>query len=92
MLLKKCRTNLILVECLVTIPGRATTAPSPWKKWTGGAARLYVHGLGLKFPAFHDNLITVACTNKGVFGRNCPTPPGLVLEGGGIETDGRVRC
>lgn len=46
------------------------------------------NGWGLKFPANKDNLITQTLSKKGVF-----TVPvqhgGLVLEGGGIESDGQ---
>ena len=46
-------------------------------------------GWGLKFPAFHDNLITGRLHGKGVFGQLPLRRPGLALEGGGIETDGQ---
>ncbi len=45
------------------------------------------NGWGLKFPADKDNLITGAMQRYGVF--NAPVRHGgLVLEGGGIESDG----
>ena len=45
------------------------------------------NGWGLKFPADKDNLITGAMQQAGVF--NAPVRHGgLVLEGGGIESDG----
>lgn len=47
------------------------------------------NGWGLKFPAYLDNLITAGLHSRGVFG-NCPLQPGgIVLEGGGIESDGQ---
>lgn len=47
------------------------------------------NGWGLKFPAFLDNQLTAGLREQGVFG-NCPVlPGGMVLEGGGIETDGQ---
>lgn len=45
------------------------------------------NGWGLKFPANKDNLITRALFNKGVFNATLQHG-GLVLEGGGIESDG----
>ena len=47
------------------------------------------NGWGLKFPAFHDNLITGRLHEQGVFGTLPLRRPGLVLEGGGIESDGQ---
>ncbi|MEZ4992231.1 MAG: agmatine deiminase family protein [Saprospiraceae bacterium] len=47
------------------------------------------NGWGLKFPADQDNQITSRLQKRGVFGA-CPvTPGGIVLEGGGIESDGQ---
>jgi agmatine deiminase len=46
------------------------------------------NGWGLKFPADKDNGITRALCNKGVF-RAKLRPGGLVLEGGGLESDGQ---
>jgi agmatine deiminase len=45
------------------------------------------NGWGLKFPADQDNLLTMRLYNKGVFNADIK-PGGLVLEGGGIESDG----
>lgn len=45
------------------------------------------NGWGLKFPAFYDNLITTALGQKGVF-KTKLKHGGIVLEGGGIESDG----
>ncbi len=45
------------------------------------------NGWGLKFPAYHDNLITSRLKSIGVL-RTLTRPGGLVLEGGGIESDG----
>lgn len=45
------------------------------------------NGWGLKFPANFDNLITKKIKEQGVFAPKVNTI-GLVLEGGGIETDG----
>lgn len=47
------------------------------------------NGWGLKFPADKDNLITGILHQMGVFGATPLLKPGLVLEGGGIESDGR---
>ncbi|MCB0571570.1 MAG: agmatine deiminase family protein, partial [Phaeodactylibacter sp.] len=47
------------------------------------------NGWGLKFPAFHDNLITGRLYEQGVFGSWPLRRPGMVLEGGGIESDGQ---
>lgn len=46
-------------------------------------------GWGLKFPAFHDNLITGCLHEQGIFGQLPLRRLGLVLEGGGIESDGK---
>lgn len=45
------------------------------------------NGWGLKFPADKDNLITRRLYNKGVFHSEI-RHGGIVLEGGGIESDG----
>ncbi|MEZ5300098.1 MAG: agmatine deiminase family protein [Verrucomicrobiales bacterium] len=45
-------------------------------------------GWGLKFPAFLDNLVSRRLHEQGVFGAVPMRRPGLVLEGGGIESDG----
>jgi len=47
------------------------------------------NGWGLKFAADKDNLITAGLLQKGVFGDTPLRKGGLVLEGGGIESDGR---
>jgi agmatine/peptidylarginine deiminase len=46
------------------------------------------NGWGLKYPADKDNLITRHLYNKGVFDTGIEHA-GLVLEGGGIESDGQ---
>ncbi len=46
------------------------------------------NGWGLKFPAAKDNLITRSLYNIGVL-HGAIQPGGLVLEGGGIESDGQ---
>jgi agmatine deiminase len=46
------------------------------------------NGWGLKFPADRDNLITRCLSNKGAFNADI-RHGGLVLEGGGIESDGQ---
>lgn len=45
------------------------------------------NGWGLKFPADQDNLLTRRLYNKGIFKADI-RHGGLVLEGGGIESDG----
>jgi agmatine deiminase len=45
------------------------------------------NGWGLKFPANEDNLITGRLFEQGVFQTKCQHG-GMVLEGGGIESDG----
>lgn len=47
------------------------------------------NGWGLKFAADKDNLITAGLWQKGFFGDTPLRKGGLVLEGGGIESDGR---
>jgi len=47
------------------------------------------NGWGLKFPADKDNLITGKLYERGIFKVKKLRQPGLVLEGGGIESDGR---
>jgi agmatine deiminase len=46
------------------------------------------NGWGLKFPAHHDNLITSRLAELGIFQAN-HQHGGLVLEGGGLESDGQ---
>lgn len=82
--------RLLLVEC----PSNDT-----WARDHGGVSifddglpvvlDFMFNGWGLKFPAFRDNLITGRLHQQGVFGKTRLERPGLVLEGGGIETDGR---
>ena len=91
MLLKNAvQKNLILVEC----PSNDT-----WARDHGAITieengqwvllDFMFNGWGLKFPAFHDNLITGRLHEQGVFGTLPLRRPGLVLEGGGIESDGQ---
>lgn len=47
------------------------------------------NGWGLKFPADHDNLISSRLYEKNVFDVTRLERPGLVLEGGSIESDGK---
>jgi agmatine deiminase len=46
------------------------------------------NGWGLKFPADKDNLLTQKLYDKGIFKVKKIEKTGLVLEGGGIESDG----
>ncbi len=46
------------------------------------------NGWGLKFAANFDNRITANLTESGVFGECEMRIPGLILEGGSIESDG----
>lgn len=46
------------------------------------------NGWGLKFAADKDNLITGKMWNRGIFNALKHVHPGLVLEGGSIESDG----
>jgi agmatine deiminase len=46
------------------------------------------NGWGLKFPAYRDNRITARLAEKGIF-KAALRPGGIVLEGGGIESDGQ---
>lgn len=81
--------HLILVEC----PSNDT-----WARDHGGIGVLQdgqplvldfmFNGWGLKFPAFRDNLITGCLHRQGVFGDTPLDIPGLILEGGALETDG----
>ncbi len=48
----------------------------------------FFNGWGLKFRADRDNLITRRLCERGVFGVAPCQRPGLVLEGGAIESDG----
>jgi agmatine deiminase len=47
------------------------------------------NGWGLKFAANHDNRITRKLHEAGCFGTAPRRVPGLILEGGSIESDGR---
>jgi agmatine deiminase len=47
------------------------------------------NGWGLKFAANHDNLITGRLAAQGAFGSVPLRHGGIVLEGGGIESDGQ---
>lgn len=47
------------------------------------------NGWGLKFAADKDNLITGELWDKGIYNAKELIHPGLVLEGGSIESDGR---
>jgi len=46
------------------------------------------NGWGLKFPAFHDNQVTRRLHRAGAFGGTVIEMPGLILEGGSIDSDG----
>jgi len=46
------------------------------------------NGWGLKFPADRDNRVSRRLRDQGAFGTTPMETPGLVLEGGSIETDG----
>lgn len=46
------------------------------------------NGWGLKYPAFHDNQITRRLHRAGAFGGTVIEMPGLILEGGSIDSDG----
>ena len=47
------------------------------------------NGWGLKFPADRDNLITSGMWEAGLFKAQKKIWPGMILEGGGIESDGK---
>ncbi len=47
------------------------------------------HGWGLKFPADRDNQVNRQLHHAGAFDANPLRTPGLILEGGSIESDGR---
>lgn len=47
------------------------------------------NGWGLKFAAALDNQVTRTLHEAGAFGETSLRTPGLILEGGGIESDGR---
>jgi agmatine deiminase len=46
------------------------------------------NGWGLKFAANFDNRITAELARLGVFGKRRVSVPGLILEGGSLESDG----
>lgn len=81
--------HLLLVEC----PSNDT-----WARDHGGICvrendhwvvlDCMFNGWGLKFPADRDNLITGRLHGMGLFGDTPRRLPGLVLEGGALETDG----
>lgn len=83
------KEQLVLVE----LPSNDT-----WARDHGGIAVLsndgpliwdfVFNGWGLKFPAYLDNQLTGGLHEQGVFGQIPLRPGGIVLEGGGIETDG----
>lgn len=47
------------------------------------------NGWGLKFPADLDNVITASMHEMGLFVNTARRVPGLILEGGSIESDGQ---
>jgi agmatine deiminase len=81
--------NLLFVEC---------DSNDTWARDHGGITvfdnehplvlDFVFNGWGLKFPADKDNLITRYLYNKGVFNAGI-AHGGIVLEGGGIESDGQ---
>lgn len=81
--------NLIFVEC---------DSNDTWARDHGGITvfenekpivlDFVFNGWGLKFPADKDNLITRQLYGKGVFAAEI-RHGGIVLEGGGIESDGQ---
>lgn len=90
-LLKNARQeNLLLVE----LPSNDT-----WARDHGGITvfengktvilDFIFNGWGLKFPADRDNLITRNLFKKRVFKNTRRREGGMVLEGGGIESDGQ---
>jgi agmatine deiminase len=89
-ILEACQPeNLVLVE----LPSNDT-----WARDHGGIfieengelvlLDFMFNGWGLKFAANADNQITQALHEKGIFGKKKHHKPELVLEGGGIESDG----
>ncbi|SHO46382.1 agmatine deiminase [Desulfopila aestuarii DSM 18488] len=46
------------------------------------------NGWGLKFPACDDNQVTARLQAAGAFGSSVRELPGLILEGGSLESDG----
>ncbi|KIH76934.1 agmatine deiminase [Geoalkalibacter ferrihydriticus] len=47
------------------------------------------NGWGLKFAANYDNQVTRGLVRQGIFGSIPLRTPGLILEGGSLESDGR---
>ncbi len=47
------------------------------------------NGWGLKFPAYYDNQVTGSLADSGAFRELRMEKPGLILEGGSIESDGQ---
>lgn len=88
MLKNAVQENLLLVEC---------DSNDTWARDHGGVSvqengkpvllDFVFNGWGLKFPANKDNLITQCLNNKGVFAAEV-RHGGIVLEGGGVESDG----
>lgn len=63
----------------------------PITVFEGGEPLLYdfgFNGWGLKFAAHFDNRITAELARLGGFGQRRVSVPGLILEGGSIESDG----
>lgn len=86
---KAVQENLLFVEC---------DSNDTWARDHGGITvfengnplvlDFVFNGWGLKFPADKDNLITRCIYDKGVFNAAIQHG-GIVLEGGGIESDGQ---
>lgn len=55
----------------------------------GSYADFQFNGWGLKFASDRDNLATIHLRDSGLLGGNCEPHLDFVLEGGGIESDGR---
>ncbi|NLC71891.1 MAG: agmatine deiminase family protein [Desulfuromonadaceae bacterium] len=47
------------------------------------------NGWGEKYPAYHDNRVTQVLHRRGLFRTPALIRPGLVLEGGSIDSDGK---
>lgn len=88
-LLNAVQDNLIFFEC---------ESNDTWARDHGGITvfengkpvllDFVFNGWGLKFPADKDNLITRRLYNRGIFQADI-RHGGIVLEGGGIESDGQ---
>jgi len=79
---------------LVELPGNDTWTrdSGPLTVISDGAPLLLdfgFNGWGLKFPCNHDNLLTRRLHAAGAFGATQLETPGLIFEGGSIESDGR---